>query len=251
MKRFLFGFLFVGALVATQAGIAAETPAKEAPAAKPVNWSMNATIIEACSCPMFCQCYFNDKPAQHHSKSDHKHFCKFNNAYKVNKGKYGNTKLDGAKFWVAGDLGEDFTKGEMKWAVLTFDKAMTKEQREAVQTIVPQVYPVKWSSFKTAEGDINVWTSDKNMAHAKLDDGKTAEVKLNRPQGMTDDPIVIKNLKYWGAPRNNGFILMPNEVEAYRAGPNAFEFKGTNGFMITFDINSKDVAKRAEAPKAN
>jgi hypothetical protein len=32
---------------------------------------------------------------------------------------------------------------------------------------------------------------------------------------------------------------MPNEVEAYRLGPNAFEFKGTNGFMITFDIDSK------------
>jgi len=24
-------------------------------------------------------------------------------------------------------------------------------------------------------------------------------------------------------------------------GPNAFEYKGTNGFMITFDITSKDV----------
>jgi hypothetical protein len=51
---------------------------------------------------------------------------------------------------------------------------------------------------------------------------------------------VIKNLKYWGAPRNNGFVLMPNEVEAYRVGDKPFEFKGTNGFMITFDINSKD-----------
>ena len=26
-------------------------------------WAMNATIIEACSCPMFCQCYFDTKPA--------------------------------------------------------------------------------------------------------------------------------------------------------------------------------------------
>lgn len=34
--------------------------------------------------------------------------------------------------------------------------------------------------------------------------------------------------------------MMPNEVEAYRAGPNAFEFKGTNGFLITVDLNSKD-----------
>jgi hypothetical protein len=40
---------------------------------------------------------------------------------------------------------------------------------------------------------------------------------------------------------------MPNEVEAYRVGPKAFEHKGTNGFMITVDINSKDVAARKTA----
>jgi hypothetical protein len=72
------------------------------------DWAMNASIIEACSCPMFCQCYFNDKPAAHgehagHSHGDSgEHFCKFNNAFKVNHGHYGSTKLDGAKFWVAG-----------------------------------------------------------------------------------------------------------------------------------------------------
>lgn len=59
--------------------------------------------------------------------------------------------------------------------------------------------------------------------------------------GMTPDPVVIKNLKYWGVPRNDGFVLMPNEVEAYRAGDKPFEFRGTNGFMITVDITSKDV----------
>ena len=40
---------------------------------------------------------------------------------------------------------------------------------------------------------------------------------------------------------------MPNEVEAYRVGPKAFEFKGTNGFMITLDMTSKDVAPAARA----
>jgi len=29
----------------------------------PKDWSIKATIIEACSCPMFCQCYFNSEPA--------------------------------------------------------------------------------------------------------------------------------------------------------------------------------------------
>ena len=51
---------------------------------------------------------------------------------------------------------------------------------------------------------------------------------------------MIQNLKYWGAPRNDGFIMMPNLIETVRAGDKTYEFKGTNGFMITVDMNSKD-----------
>ena len=74
-----------------------------------------------------------------------------------------------------------------------------------------------------------------------MDGGKTAEVKLKRFQGMNDEPIVIKNLQYWGAPRNDGFVLMPSELETYKVGPKAFEYKGSNGFLITIDMTSKDV----------
>jgi hypothetical protein len=84
------------------------------------------------------------------------------------------------------------------------------------------------------------WNATRDHAEAKLDDGKAGEVVLNKFKGMTDDPIVIKNLKYWGAPRNDGFLMMPNGVEAYRTGAKPFEFKGTNGFMITLDIKSSD-----------
>jgi hypothetical protein len=205
-------------------------------------WSINATVIEACSCPMFCQCYFNPKPAGHHRHGGaEQHFCRFNNVYKVNKGHYGSAKLDGAKFWLAGDLGSEFDDGVMEWTVVTFDKATSKEQREGLTEIINHIFPVKWKSLTTAEGAID-WSYDKDKAHATLDGGKTAEVKLTRFQGMTDDPVVIKNLKYWGVPRNEGFVMMPNEVEAYRVGPKAFEFKGTNGFMLTIDMNSNDVA---------
>jgi len=78
-----------------------------------------------------------------------------------------------------------------------------------------------------------------------LNGGSTAEVKLKRFQGMTDEPVVLKNVKYWATPRNDGFVMMPNEVEAYREGANAFEYKGTNGFMLTFDMTSKDTANHA------
>jgi hypothetical protein len=228
-------FLSVVALLGVTAGHSS------APA---TDWAINATAIEACSCPHFCMCYFNSHPAAHHEQGKAEHYCKFNNAYKVNKGHYGSTDLSGAKFWLSGDLGGDFSQGQMDWVVATFDKSTTPEQRQALGQILGHVFPVKWKSFNTAEGDIT-WTADKDTAHAALDGGKTAEVRLKRFQGMSDDPAVLHNVRYWGTPRNDGFVMMPNELEAYRTGPKAFEFKGTNGFMLTFDMTSKDVAEKS------
>jgi hypothetical protein len=205
------------------------------------DWAINATAIEACSCPHFCMCYFNPHPAGHHENGKTEHYCKFNNAYKVNQGHYGETNLAGAKFWLSGDLGGDFSQGQMERALVTFDKGTSPQQRQALGEILGHVFPVKWKTFSTNEGSID-WAADKDQAHAMLNGGKTAEVKLKRFQGMTDEPAVLKNVRYWGTPRNDGFVMMPNEIEAYREGPNAFEFKGTNGFMLTFDMTSKDVA---------
>jgi uncharacterized protein DUF1326 len=242
MKSTIISFLAAAALAAVPA---ARTGGASA------DWDMNATIIEACSCPMFCQCYFNAEPADHKAccpdSTDSKgssHFCRFNNAFQVNQGTYGTTKLDGAKFWVAGDLGGDFSKGQMDWAMVHFDPAVTKEQREGIQAVLTSLYPVKWNSMQVG-GDFPIeWNGGKDRSVAKLDGGKAGEVVLARCEGMTAEPIVIKNLRYWGAPRNDGFVLMTNEVEAYRTGSKPFEFKKTNGFMITVDIASKDVAAK-------
>ena len=251
--------LSVLAIVALVSFFTTQTTARQAAVTDSGKWAMNATIIEACSCPMFCPCYFDTKPApptmNHASKDAHAAHgagheghggCMFNNAFKVNKGTYNGVSLDGAKFWVNGDLGDDFSKGQMDWAVLTFDPSVTKEQREGITKILGAVYPVKWNSFTVGPDKAIAWEANKDTAVAKLDNGKMAEVALKRYPGNTDDPIVIKNLKYWGVPRNDGFVLMPNEVNAFRevpAGKQPFEFKNSNGFMITFDINSDDVKK--------
>lgn len=221
------------------------TRAQQAKSTNP-EWSLNATIIEACSCPMFCQCYFNTKPAGHAGHNQGamaEHYCRFNMGYKVNKGSYGNVKLDGAKFWLAGDLGGDFSQGQTDWVEVTFDPAVSKEQRDALAVILGHVYPVKWKSFTVGKDAQVDWQATKDRAEAKLGGGKGAEIVLTRFPGMTDDPIVIRNLRYFGVPRNDGFVMMPNEVEAYRIGPKAFEYKGTNGFMITIDIASTDIKK--------
>lgn len=245
--RLLRSFALIGviAFLAVSSLTAADKPSDD--------WTFNATIIEACSCPMFCQCYFNAQPAAHGGggHAGHggggEHFCRFNNAFKVNQGSLGSTKLDGAKFWVAGDLGGDFSKGQMDWAVVHFDPAVTPDQREAIKKILTHVYPVTWKGGFTVGRDAPMeWTATKDQAVAKLDNGKLAEVVLKRHPGNTDQPVVIQNLKYWGTPRNEGFVLMPNEVQALRQTPEgkkAYEFKGSNGFLITIDMNSKDVKK--------
>jgi hypothetical protein len=210
----------------------------------PASWHMNATAIEACSCPQFCQCYFNEHPSGHasHAAGESHPFCRFNNAYKINRGNYGNVKLDGVKFWLSGDLGDDFSKGQMDWVNVTFDKSSTKEQRDALLQILPKLFPVQWKSFTTSEGDI-AWQASGDTASAKIDNGRTAEVSLKAAPGMASGPIVIKNLRYWGAPRNEGFVMMPNQLEAYRVGDKKYEYKGTNGFMLTLDMDSKDFPK--------
>jgi hypothetical protein len=236
---FLLSILAIGVFLLIGASTTTSKPAGPA-------WSMNGTIIEACSCPMFCQCYFNPEPAAHagetgmHAGHAAGHYCKFNNAFKVNRGTYGTTKLNGTKFWVAGDLGSDFSKGQMDWAVLTFDPSVTKPQRDGITAILGKLYPVKWNSFTVAPDKAMSWNNAGTTAVAKLDDGKAAEVSLTKFKGMTNEPVVIKNLRYWGAAHNDGFVLMPNTVEAYRIGDKPFEFSGTNGFMITFDIKSTD-----------
>jgi hypothetical protein len=71
-------------------------------------WAVMLDNIEACSCPTFCQCYFTGQPALHDGQEHAMRYCRFNNAFRVAKGHYGSTNLDGMKFWMAGDLGGDF-----------------------------------------------------------------------------------------------------------------------------------------------
>ena len=234
----------------------ARTAAAEA---KPA-WSLNATAIEACSCPMFCQCYFNDEPADHSGHggghgaaaqdAGSSHFCLFNMAYKVNKGHHGDTDLAGAKFWISGDLGDNFSDGETEWALLRFDPSVTKAQREGITAALPHLFPVKWKKFTVGEDAPIEWKADRERAVARLDDGKAAEIVLNAvKQRMNGEPVVITNLVYWGAPRNDGFVLMKNERHFTKQTPEGvkpYEFTNSNGFMITVDINADDVVKHAE-----
>ena len=105
-------------------------------AAKTPEWSINATAIEACSCPMFCQCYFNTKPAGHHEHgmAAETHYCRANLSYKVNHGHYGDVKLDGLGVAFAAHWPKAIHEGNGTCGLI-FDERATPQQRLALLQI--------------------------------------------------------------------------------------------------------------------
>jgi hypothetical protein len=214
-----------------------QAPAKEAP----VDWAVNATIIDGCSCRMLCPCIFGS-PATVGSAATHEHAghrsCYFNQAFRVNKGHYGKVMLDGLKFWFAGD------KGDAKTVEITFEPSATKEQRAAIRSFMSHFLPLKWASFTEGPDSQIEWKAEALRAEARLDGGKAAEVVLARNPGATGKgTTVIRNMSYFASTRNDGFNIMPVEVLTYSRGPKPapFEFRGTSGWTITIDMNSRDV----------
>src|SRR5256885_16877313 len=87
------------------------SPAQEK-SSKP-DFDMTASYIEACSCDMFCPCYFNTHSTNHMGEHHmDEHFCRANLVLEVDKGFYKDTKLDGAKVWIVTDLGSDWSTGK-------------------------------------------------------------------------------------------------------------------------------------------
>jgi len=215
---------------------------QDKPAAKP-DFDITASYIEACSCDMFCPCYFNTRSTHHHEGE----YCRANLVLRTDKGYYKDTKLDGAKVWLATDLGSDWSTGKDSWVVIHYDPSVTPAQKAAFNDILGQLYPMKWEHADVDTAAF-MWKVDMKTgeAHAKMDNGK-GEVILERVKG--DDPsheVVVHNLKYWLAQSNNGFRMWKNKHEAFEGHGHDFSYDGTNGFLITIHFSGQAKATAAD-----
>lgn len=217
----LFLFLFLAAGGAFLA-------AKPAPPAA-TTYDVTADTIEGCSCPLFCTCYFG--------ASEPEMMCEANNVYKFRKGShYGSVDLSDQLVWMSADLGGEWHKKPgpgmpTKWAVVTYDKKSSDEQKKAIGEVLNIVFPVKWGKFSTRE-DVIEWHDDAKVASAKLASG-LADIRLDKTAGPNKTgPSVVKNLQYWWSTSNDGFAL------AYSThhfdGENKFKHEHKNGFTIAW-----------------
>ncbi|KAF0241983.1 MAG: hypothetical protein FD180_4175 [Planctomycetota bacterium] len=196
-------------------------------------WSVKADYIEGCSCHLMCSCYFNTGP-------EGGHMCEFNNAVKIAEGFVGDIKVDGCKFWLSGDLGGDFSKGEMKGCVVTFDTKVTKEQQEALVFLINKIYPVTWKKLQTDTADITWEKKDDGTSHAKC--GDKGEITLT-PFKQDGKQTVIENLKYWGAQKNTGFFLCKSS-HWYKGHGYDYKHEDKNGFTIHLESEGEDEMKK-------
>jgi len=194
--------------------------------------------IEACSCDLFCPCYFNDH-ASHQGTGAHS--CTFNNVGKVTSGKYGDTNLTGLKFWLSGDLSADWaTKHEAGWLVATFEPSATQAQKDGMMAVLTKIYPVKWKTvaFDTSAITWNI-SPDGKTAEARMANGK-GQVKLTRAQGADPNkPAQVFNTRYFAASWNSPFDLYHSEhfYKGSGQGQN-YSLKNANGFVITIEATS-------------
>lgn len=189
------------------------------------SWRMKADYVEACSCHLFCQCYFN-KQAEHP-------MCEFNMAVTVREGHSGNVDLTNAKYWLTGDIGDKWgTEKKGTWVVVSFDPQTTKEQRDALAPIILKTYGLEWPELKVQEAPIEVRQAG-DIVEAKLAGGSQAYMKLRREPGADGKGVVLKNVKYFNAVENDGFELYRSMEHRAGLEGHQFSYSDRNAFLIT------------------
>jgi hypothetical protein len=187
---------------------------------------MKARYFEACSCHLFCPCYFNQH-AEHPK-------CEFNMAVNVEEGKSGGVDLAGAKYWLTGDLGDKWgTEKKGSWVTVTFDTKTTKAQRDALAPMILKTYGLDWGdNLRVQEAPIEIHQTG-DIAEASLDGGKMAHLKLQRVPGEDGKGVVLKNVGYFHASKNDGFEMYKSIEHRSDLPGHVFNYSDRNAFLIS------------------
>src|SRR5207248_909397 len=224
--------LIVVALAATFAlGASNET--------KKVSWKITGQLEEACSCAAACPCWFDSKPTRP--------TCGGNQVLFIQKGNYGNVKLDGLAVANYAQSPENQTMMESfgKWNFSTnyIDEKANPEQRKALEAIAAAVLPSNNGSanFRTAyvpitrkiEGKDHLITIG-NVATFTghlVEGGLGGFSRISNPPGA--DPI------------HHQYAQGKTTKMTYTDSDQNWDWKDTNYMLGTFTVDSDQYKKYA------
>jgi hypothetical protein len=215
-------------------------PALSAPKEeKATKWKITGQLEEACSCNAACPCWFDSKPTRM--------TCGGNQVLFIQKGIYGNVKLDGLAVANYAESPEDRTMmesfGKWKFSTNYIDEKATPEQRKALEAIAAIVLPSNNGSanFRTAyvpitrkiEGKdhiIAIGTVATFTGHL-VEGGLGGSSKITNPPGA--DPI------------HHQYAQGKTTKMTYTDSDQNWDWKDTNYMLGTFTVDSDQYKKYA------
>ena len=186
------------------------------------DWAIKADYTESCSCNPTCPCLFGS-PSTHG-------YCEGNNLIEIDKGHYGNVRLDGISAVTAFSLG--------KWLKIYVDEQATDEQAAALLELLK----LKQTFGAIYSGKTEILSQEK--APVSIEKTST-KVKFSVPESMVEielmkgkggKPIRIQNLP---VPFMNDHTQYKSISVSHESEDKAFKHSGTNGLTASIDASSK------------
>jgi hypothetical protein len=202
-------------------------------AAEEPAWSLEGRSISADSCGVDCPCNIGGPP--------HNGECRFIQIRQVDKGRYGDVKLDGVKFGMAGQFTREVTGGPTKFSFVAFyiDSGATAEQKEALRKLfsgpsfagLGQPAELKEAAIKFE--NLDAFGQVGKTASGTM--GEIAKVEDTPIGGGThqDEPMVIVNQ---ASPGFEWTALGKTSNSFYKSAGKDFKFDGTSGESVKFSM---------------
>jgi hypothetical protein len=196
-------------------------------------WTLAGRVLIACNCDYGCPCNFNARPTQGH--------CEGGWAWHVERGRYGDTPLDGLAFGVWVQWPGAIHEGDGQ-AVVLYDERADEAQREAIETLVGGEVGGPWGvlawTWTVADGPHAVpWEAELSGVDSSLKAGDYVEVRSEpirnpvsgaevHPGAVLPEGIILKRADFGSsAPfRVANGIRYEHEGRYTAVGP--FEYSG-------------------------
>lgn len=196
-------------------------------------WNLNGTYFEACSCEAACPCVFTSPPTQ----GD----CTALVAWHIDKGKYGDVKLDGLNVALAVHAPGHMLQTKWKAAAYFDDKA-SNAQNDALHAIFSGKaggHPATLASF------IGEIIGAKNVPMRYQGNGKQAsltipgivEAEIETLEGQGGQPITIDNHPLCIAPGKPATVARSKHFTFSDYGMD-WKLSGRNGFLSDFTYSA-------------
>jgi len=211
--------------------------AEDKPADKGPSWKMSGELEEACSCDAACPCWFGSKPTKMNCSGG---FVVF-----IDKGNYGNVRLDGlgAAFIGASKDGTTMMESIGDWNFMTMyiDEKANPEQRKALLAIMQQTSPPAAPPERTTIKYVPITRKIQGNEHIVTIGGAGGFSAHLMPGGMGGAPKIVNPP---GAdPIHKEYEQGQTTRQTYTDSGQKWDWTNSNYMFGRFDTNSEEYAK--------